>query len=107
VVALQQGFRLVRRKTLDAEWGGQADHRPVDSFPAELPGAEIRVVLAQVEEVLGLAVEAKLPAGTGLPDERRTVTPRELVDQPLGPEMLVDVHTGHAETIAIKLIDLI
>jgi hypothetical protein len=57
--------------------------------------------------VLGLPLNPKPPAGTGLPDERRTVTPRELVDQPLGPEMLVDVHAGHGSTIAIKLIDLI
>ena len=64
-------------------------------------------MLAQVEEVLGLAVEAKLPAGAGLPNEGRTVAPRELVDQALGPEMLVDVHTDHGSTIAIKLIDLI
>jgi hypothetical protein len=64
-------------------------------------------VLAQVEEVLGLPLDAKPPAGAGLPDERRTVALRELVDQLLGPEMLVDVHTGHDSTIAIKLIDLL
>jgi hypothetical protein len=107
VVALQERFRLVRRKPLDAEWSGQADHRPIDSFPAEQTGAEIRVMLTQVEEVVGLRLNAKPPASARLPDHRRTVAPRELVDQPLGPEMLVDVHTGHGATIAIKLIDLI
>jgi len=107
VVALQQGFRLVRRKPLDTEWNGQADHRPVDPFPAEPARAKARVVLAQVEEVVGLPLDAKPPAGAGLPDEGPTAAPRELVDQPLGPEMLVDVHAGHARTIAIKLIDLI
>jgi hypothetical protein len=64
-------------------------------------------VLAQVEVVIGLPLNAKSPAGAGLPDEGWPVTPRELVDQLLGPEMLVDVHAGHARTIAIKLIDLI
>src|SRR6185312_1747260 len=78
-----------------------------DPLGDESARATCRVVLTQLEEVLGFAGEAKLPAGAGPPDERGPVTPRELVDQPLGPQMLVNVHAVHAGTIAIKLIHLV
>ena len=94
VVGLEQRLGLAGRERLDAERDGGGHQRSFEAVGDHERRAAFGVVVGEVERRLGLAAQAQHPARGAAFEPRRLATARQLTQQRLGPQMLVDVGGG-------------
>jgi hypothetical protein len=99
VVRVQERVRLLGRQPLDAQRAGQRDQGQAAALGADLGGAGGRVVVTGVDREVGLAVEMQGPAGQA----RRSAAPPEALDEPVGPQMLVNVYPQSGLPVSVLL----
>ena len=94
VVGLQQRLGLAGRERLDAERDGGGHQRALEAVGADERRAALRVVVGEVDGRLRLAAQVQNPAGGAAFEPRRVPAAGQLIQQRLGPQVLVDVGRG-------------
>ena len=79
------------------ERGGEGHQRAVEAVGVHERRAPVGIVVREVERRLGLAVDPQRPAVAPAHEARRLAPSRQLPEQRLGPEVLVDVDSRGRE----------
>ena len=95
VERVQQRRGFLARQRLDAQRARQAHQRALEAFVRERGGAGGRIVRGELEALRRLAVEAEGPLAGAAVQPRGRAAARQLGDEALRPEVLVDVGAGH------------
>jgi hypothetical protein len=82
----------VRRQCLDAEWAGERHVGAVEAVGPDEVGAPIRIVVGELDGAGRLARDLDHPAPVAPAQPGSLLTPRELPQQRLWPEVLMNVN---------------
>ncbi len=91
VVGLEQRHRLLAGQALDPDRAGEAQKCPVEPVTVDQLGAARRVLPVAVDHVRALACQIQDAQAALEPDEGQLATARQLLDQRLAPEVLMDI----------------